>query len=193
MVRISVSTNYRVQPPFAYKGFEGGLLSIQKIHCIPILDVTVPNMPAGHYKIAHAPILNDVDFWAYLTDNGEGKQLTIEDATGETNQEWYITPTSDEGTCTITPQAISPAGVSDDVPDHPEQVFLLRKLRRWVFNLLPGDQGLYEIVPFDDHRIGAEHLLGVDDKRNGVIIQNFSIFPPGSESVRPAWKLFLLR
>ncbi|KAF8803254.1 hypothetical protein BYT27DRAFT_7214814 [Phlegmacium glaucopus] len=153
-------------------------------------------IPPGPYNIvtATAPIENDVPPGLYLTNNGTGEQLTVENVTGKANQEWYITMTKDnDAHYAITPEPPYSGGVpglAEDVPTNPDQVFLLIKLQVWVFNPLPGTKDIYEIIPFHDDRVGAEHLLGVDENRK-VIIRNFPIVP--GDSKKPAWQLFLLK
>ncbi|KAF8808900.1 hypothetical protein BYT27DRAFT_7188420 [Phlegmacium glaucopus] len=145
-------------------------------------------LPPGAYNIVVAGINNDIPPGLFLTDNGEGKQLTVENATDKANQEWYIKPTDNAGHWTITPNLDSPAYVSEDVPKNPDQVFLLKNVQRWGFSPISDNGHLYEVAPFD-RIVGVDRLLGVDENNEKVIIRKFPIRPLQPDSIRPAWEL----
>ncbi|KAF8808902.1 hypothetical protein BYT27DRAFT_7255163 [Phlegmacium glaucopus] len=146
------------------------------------------SIPPGPYKIAAAPIPGAQ--FVLLTNNGEGKQLTVEGETGKADQEWYLTPTEPEGAYTITPGPLYPEFVSEDVPSNPNQVFLLSKPQKWVFSLLPDTKDIYYVIP-DDHIAGALHLLGVEVNGGVKILdiacndEELNVFHPGHNQKLP--------
>ncbi|KAF8808898.1 hypothetical protein BYT27DRAFT_7188412 [Phlegmacium glaucopus] len=144
------------------------------------------SIPPGPYYIVVAP--NPGTRYRALTNNGEGKQLTIEYETGNVNQEWYIIPTDD--TYKITPGPLDPACVSDFGPIDPNQVFLLKELQTWFFQGRSGTEDIYEIVQPND-LIGVDRLLAVNEENEKVIIKGFPVVREGPE--RPAWKLIPLK
>ena len=92
---VGVSKNGRVQSQFAYKGFEGKLWPIQNLKSTTFISLTwlsksMPPVINGFYRLqfglAFPPNSNlPKPKPLYLTNNGEGKQLTVEEQT-DSNQ-----------------------------------------------------------------------------------------------------------
>ena len=85
-----MSKNGRVvQPQFAYKGLKGRAWLIQKLLSLTSLSKEMPTpITPGTYIIGFGEEFKDAMEKPYiLTNNGEGKQLTVEPLSGELNQQ----------------------------------------------------------------------------------------------------------
>jgi len=134
----------------------------------------------------------------YLTNNGEGKQLTIEPQTHKSNQEWIIQPPlkgeNDDTADHIIIPALSTGvdkenlAVSQDVVKLPDEVSLIKNLQVWSFQLIRESDNLYAIRSnLYAGRLGTIPLLGVDKEFKKAIIQFIPVIP--DPPPKPVWEL----
>jgi len=137
----------------------------------------------------------------YLTNNGEGKQLTVEPGKAgahNPNQEWNIVPplkdeflSDDSGDRVIIPAlelSREILAVSQDVVKSPDEVALIKNLQVWSFEAVRESDNLYEIRSnLFAGRVGTIPLLGVDKEFQKAIIQFIPVIldPPP----KPVWQL----